>query len=209
MVEKFRDWNERYCSGDTPWDSGRPSRELERVLDEFSITPQSVAGRAIDIGCGTGSDAIYLAERGFDVTGVDLAPKAIEKAQVNAENAGVEASFRVADLLDYPNAEPFALVFDRGAYHCLRRVDLDAFLRTLQRITRPNSWYIALTGNANDPWDPPDGPPRVYAHELTAELAPLFDLVLLREFLWDDIELRGQVRPVWGWVAVHRRKSTD
>ena len=70
MATTDRDWNARYLSGELPWDSGLPSRELQRVLEEQKIAP----GRALELGCGTGTNAIELARRGFDVTAVNCAP---------------------------------------------------------------------------------------------------------------------------------------
>src|SRR5260221_10156924 len=87
-------WDDRYRSGDTPWDTGRPSSELQRVLAEEKVP----AGRAIDLGCGTGANAVWLAQQGFDVTGVDISPLAIERANARAQAAGVSCRFLVADL---------------------------------------------------------------------------------------------------------------
>ena len=64
MLERTRDWHKRYSDKDTPWDSGQPSRELERILEEGWIKPC----RVLELGCGTGTNAVYLAQRGFEVT---------------------------------------------------------------------------------------------------------------------------------------------
>ena len=71
------DWNEHYISRQTPWDSGVPSKELIRVLDTEKITPC----RAGELGCGTGTNSIYLATRGFDTTGFDCSPAALEERE--------------------------------------------------------------------------------------------------------------------------------
>src|SRR5262249_31139609 len=89
-------WDERYRTGDTPWNTGRPSTELVRVVTEDQVAPC----RAIDLGCGTGTHAVWLARQGFDVTGVDLSPAAVERARRQAEAAGVAVRFLAADLLD-------------------------------------------------------------------------------------------------------------
>jgi len=82
-------WENRYLEGNIPWDSGHPSTELVRVLDEERIAPCP----AIDLGCGTGSNTIYLADRGFEATGFDLSPTAIERAEGKQANAVVKARF--------------------------------------------------------------------------------------------------------------------
>jgi 2-polyprenyl-3-methyl-5-hydroxy-6-metoxy-1,4-benzoquinol methylase len=71
-----------------------PRDELVRLVESGSIWP----GRAIDLGCGTGANAIFLAQHGFEVTGVDSAQAAIEKARQRANGAGVQINFAVDDL---------------------------------------------------------------------------------------------------------------
>jgi SAM-dependent methyltransferase len=203
-----RDWNEHYATGNTPWDSGNPSLEMQRVIEECEITPR----RTLEIGCGTGTNALWLAEQGFDVTAVDVVPLAVERAFARARAARVKIALRVANLLD-PAAVTtlcqdgtYPFVFDRGVYHCLREENLAATLAALERLTSAGSLYLLLAGNANDTADPDRGPPRVHAHELTVELAPLFDLIQLREFRFDGVIIDGtEVNPL-GWSALWRRK---
>src|SRR5262245_13411336 len=110
MTEQ-RDWNDHYRNGHMPWDTGTPSSELQRVLSAKAIQPS----RALEIGCGTGTNCVWLAQQGFDVTGVDVASLAIEQAQQRAQAAGVQVRFEVADVLQLPDlGEPFGFFFDRG-----------------------------------------------------------------------------------------------
>jgi SAM-dependent methyltransferase len=94
-----------------PWESG-PRPELVELVEAGRIP----VGRALDIGCGSGADSIFLAERGFDVTGVDLSPVAIGKARAAAGEAGQQPKFLVLDLLKLPAdfSGPFDLLFDGG-----------------------------------------------------------------------------------------------
>ncbi len=205
MSAEPTDWNQRYATGDTPWDSGAPSREMIRVLDERAIAPC----RTLEIGCGTGTNAVYLAQRGFDVTAFDLSPLAIERAKAKSQRAGVEPRLMVADVLAPPDfGEPFDFVFDRGVYHSIRPFALFGFLELLAAVTKPGSRYLVLTGNANEirPPDAPAGPPQVHAHELCQELRPLFDLVQLREFAFDGVVVEGQPTTPLGWSALLRRR---
>ena len=70
-------WNENYASGELPWDTGLP----EPLLVEFVTSAGLAPGRTLEIGAGTGTNAIWLAERGFDVLGVDVSPLAVERAR--------------------------------------------------------------------------------------------------------------------------------
>lgn len=197
-------WNERYSSKDTPWDSGEPSTELQRVLERHLIEPSD----ALEIGCGTGTNAVFLARRGFKVTAVDISSLAIDQARKRASEAGVDVDFRVVDLLapsGLHHAYPF--VFDRGVYHGIRRENLDRFLDTMAGVTSPGALYLVLAGNANDPSDPNTGPPRVHAHEICAELNPLFELIELREFAFDGIVIGGQLVDSLAWSGLFRRRK--
>jgi methyl halide transferase len=117
MTER-RDWNDHYQNGNLPWDTGRPSSELQRVLSRNKIQPC----RTLEIGCGTGTNSVWLAQQGFDVTGIDVAPLAVDRAKQLGHAAGVKVHFLVADVLQLPDlGEPFSFFFDRGCYHAVRR----------------------------------------------------------------------------------------
>jgi SAM-dependent methyltransferase len=197
MTEAAR-WEDRYRTGDTPWDTGHPSTELQRVVASEKIAP----GRAIDLGCGTGVNTIWLAEQGFDATGVDLSPLAVERARKRPAPAG-RCHFLQADLLN-PPAElrgPFGFLFDRGCYHVVRRLDVQAYLRTLKALTGPGTVGLVLAGNAREPLQP--GPPVVTEEELRQELGSVFEIVWLREFRFD--ETAGEPFRPLGWSCLIRR----
>src|SRR5262249_20828667 len=84
MSNLATEWNERHCRGGA-WAKTGPSQELQRVLKEGWIPP----GRVLELGCGMGIDAVYLAPQGFDVTAVDASPLAVEQARARARTAGV------------------------------------------------------------------------------------------------------------------------
>jgi SAM-dependent methyltransferase len=174
-------WEEHYRSGHPPWDTGRPSNELVRVVEAESIAPC----RAIELGCGTGTNAVWLAERGFEVTAVDLVPLAVEQAIDRAAKANVKVRFLSLDLLNLPDlGEPFDFLFDRGCYHAVRREDAAGYLNAVDRLLRSGARGLILTGNAKEPHDP--GPPVVSEEELRSELGSRFEIVKLSEFRFDD-----------------------
>jgi ubiquinone/menaquinone biosynthesis C-methylase UbiE len=203
MAEENRDWNERYAARLTPWDIGTPSKELQRVLAESGLRPC----RALELGCGTGTNALFLAQMGFEVTAADVSELAIKEAGEKAGEAGVQVRFIQSDVLNLPDLGPaFPFVFDRGLYHVIRTVDLEGYLRTLDRYSERGGYYLTLAGNANESKRPTGGPPRVYAHDLCRELAPLYDLVHLREFRLDAIPGNGQLLEPLAWSALLRRR---
>ena len=183
-------WEEHYRSGTPPWDSGRPSNELIRVVEAEHINPC----RAIELGCGTGTNAVWLAQHGFDVTAVDLVPLAIEQAIDRAAKAGVKIRFLSLDLLSLPDlGAPFDFLFDRGCYHAVRRENATGYLDAIDRLLRPGATALILAGNAKEPLDP--GPPVVSEDELRSELGSRFEIVALREFRFDAI-LGTDVKPL-------------
>jgi methyl halide transferase len=194
-------WDERYEKGDTPWETGRPSSELQRVVAEVPVNPC----RALELGCGTGASAVWLAQQGFDVIALDLSSRAVERARQRADEAGVPVDFRVADVL-HPPAELsglFNFFFDRGCYHVVRREDVAGYLETLRRLTRPGTLGLVLAGNAREPHEP--GPPVVSEEQIRAELGTLFDIVRLREFRFDQVEADGA--RFLGWSCLLGRRG--
>src|SRR5690349_7943000 len=102
------DWELHYQNDTPPWETGRHSSELQRVLTENRIAPS----RAVELGCGSGINAVWLAQQGFDVTGIDISQTAIERAQRRASASGVSVRLMQADLLDLAgNFEQFPFFF--------------------------------------------------------------------------------------------------
>ncbi len=186
-----RDWDGRYASGETPWDSGIPSRELLRVIEKHGIAP----GRALELGCGTGTNAVALARKGFEVTAVDCAPRALQAARDKAANSGVDIDWIEADVQDFGEGlEPFDFVFDRGCYHCCRSVDLSGYLQTLKNVTHSGSRVLILAGNADEQTE--HGPPRVTEDDIRSDFADVMRVVVIREFRFED---PGGVDGPLGW----------
>jgi SAM-dependent methyltransferase len=204
MVEaanpEFQRWQARYETGDTPWDTGRPSTMLMQVLAEEKIPPC----RALDLGCGTGTNAVWLAQQGFTVVGVDLSPLAIEQATKRSAQAGVRVHFMAADVLKLADLRPdFRFFFDRGLYHIVRKIDAQRYVQTVADWTFPGALGLVLAGNAKEPMEP--GPPVVSEQEFRNEWGKSFDIVWLREFRFDETAL-SQTRPL-AWAGVLCRKT--
>jgi SAM-dependent methyltransferase len=194
-------WDERYRDGDTPWDHGFPSRELQHVLWEWRIPPAP----ALELGCGTGENAIFLAQRGFQVTALDVSPRAIDRAREKAERAGVQVTFLAADFAELPDTDgAFRFVFDRGFYHCVRGQRLEALTDLMNRNTRSGTRWLSLVGNANDPAPQDHGPPRVSAREICQDWEALFDIVQMREFNFAASAV-SDLRPL-AWSVLMRRR---
>ncbi|MBX9879550.1 MAG: methyltransferase domain-containing protein [Candidatus Obscuribacterales bacterium] len=203
-----RDWNQRYIDDDTPWDSGLPSEELKAILAAGLIKPC----RVFEVGCGTGTNAIFLAQAGFDVTAVDLSEVAINRAKEKAAAAGVKVNFLVADVTALPAevGSEFPFVFDRGTYHIVRDVNLKALQSTLAKLVAPGGYYLVLAGNANEDAPPDKGPPRVKASDVCAELeGNAFDLVRLKESHFTGVKINGENFSPLAWSGIFRRRHEE
>lgn len=172
-----RDWNEHYATGFLPWDTGAPDEQLVAMV-ERGVLPR---GRALDIGCGTGTNVAWLAQRGWEVVGVDVAPLAIEAARKKAPGA----TLAVCDFLAQdPPGGPFDLVFDRGCFHCFEEEDRARFAARVAALLTPGGQWLSLIGSTEGP--PRDtGPPRRSARDVMNAIEPALELVELQSFFFD------------------------
>jgi cyclopropane fatty-acyl-phospholipid synthase-like methyltransferase len=109
--------------------------------------------RAIDLGCGAGSYAIYLAGLGFDVTGVDSSPAAIRIAEEHAKKRGARCRFVVADLLEdlLEVTSTFDFAYDWELLHHIFPEDRETYIRNVYKITRPGALYFSVCFDESDP----------------------------------------------------------
>jgi SAM-dependent methyltransferase len=119
---KRDEWNRRYAGRELLW-TGEPNRFF--AAETAGLPP----GRGLDLACGEGRNAVWLAERGWEVTGVDFADVALEKARRLAEARAVDVTWVHADVLDY---EPPAAAFDLVALVYLQ-LPADELRRVLER----------------------------------------------------------------------------
>lgn len=146
--------------GTPPWDIGRPQAavvELERAGD--------IVGSVLDVGCGTGEHALYLAERGHDVVGIDLAPRAIELARAKARARGLEVDLRVWDALRaHELGRTFDTALDVGLFHTLSDDDRPRYARSLHEALVPSGRAFVLCWSERNRWG--YGPRRVTQMEI-------------------------------------------
>ncbi len=152
-----------------PWDTGISPPELLEFINTHS------PGRAIDIGCGTGTNLITLTRAGWNVTGVDFAPRAISLARQKLKSAGVQAKLRVSDATKMDGISgPFDLAFDLGCFHGIPSRGQAAYLDQLERILAPNGFWLMygfLKPAAADPAQP--GLDEAIIDRISARLTPV------------------------------------
>lgn len=195
-----RDWNEHYAAGDMPWDSGEPEDALVSVVEAGTIPP----GKTLEVGCGTGTNAVWLAARGFDVLGVDVSPLAIEKARATLAEAARPCRFEVLDFLtdDVPGA-PFDFVFDRGCFHVFDAAAVRArFAARVAGLLVPGGLWLSLIASTEGaPRD--TGPPRRSAIDVVNAVEPALEFLELRSFEFD----LGSDAPPRAWLVLARART--
>jgi cyclopropane fatty-acyl-phospholipid synthase-like methyltransferase len=106
-------WDSAYADGWAPWDIGAPQPAFVELAERGEFTAP-----VLDSGCGTGENSLMLAARGLDVTGIDIAPTAIERAQTKARRRGLTVRFEVGDVLALDQlGRRFGSVVDCGVFH--------------------------------------------------------------------------------------------
>jgi ubiquinone/menaquinone biosynthesis C-methylase UbiE len=202
----FGDWDARYRDGETPWDTGRASSELMETVLQQRVLPCAT----LELGCGTGADAVFLASSSFQMTAVDCAAAAIDRAIARADKAQVRVRFRWADALDLPDdlKHPYGFVFDRRCYESLRNQHLDRYIATVERVTQAGSRFLLLAKCSEPDRDwfqsqPIENEPfGVSRDDIVRDFGSLFEFSWLRCFRFDGHD--RQPRPC-GWSCLMAR----
>lgn len=135
-----------------PWDINEPQPSLVELEKSGGIK-----GDVLDIGCGTGDNAIYLASRGYRVVGVDVAPTAVEEARQRAQAHGFDVTFEVADATKLDGYDQdFDTIIDSALYHSLEVDERESYVAALHRVARPGARLHILCFSDRTPEEFPD-----------------------------------------------------
>lgn len=194
-----KDFNPRYISGDLPWDIKRPDFNLKKIVNSYPIKPC----KALDIGCGAGDNAIWLAKEGFDVQGIDMSLKAIDMAKQRAVGAEVKIDFRTMDFLSEKlPANSFEFVFDRGCFHTFdEKADRIKFAENVNALLAKEGLWFSLIGNYDD-GRLNVGPPKRKAFEVVEIVEPYFEILSLIQGRFDsNDEIPSKI-----WLCLMRKR---
>jgi len=134
-----RDFDLQYLLGQVPWDTGVTPPEVVELIERGDLAP----GRALDLGCGTGTNCIYLARHGWAAVGVDFSAPAIRRARRKARQAGVACQFHRAGVTDLAFLDgPFDLALDIGCLHSVPQERRERYAAGLARLVRPGGIYM-------------------------------------------------------------------
>ncbi len=191
---------EHYKSGFMPWVHKKPDFNLVEMVGNWPIKPC----RALEVGCGTGTDALWLAKKRFDVTAVDVSDIPINIAKDHAIKAKQSINFMVKDFLseDIPGS-PFDFVFDRGYFHSYRSaIKRKQVVRAIAARLNKDGLWLSLIGSCDSP--PRDsGPPMRSVKEIANAVESLFEVKLIKTSLFGT----NQENPANIWVCLFKKRN--
>jgi ubiquinone/menaquinone biosynthesis C-methylase UbiE len=164
-----RGFDEMYA-GVPPWDIGRAQPEVVRIAEAGGF-----AEPVIDVGCGTGENALELASRGLEVLGIDASPRAIDAAKAKASERGISAKFLVADALALDSLDRrFRTALDCGVFHVFEDSERPIYVASLASVLEPGGVLHLLCFSDRQPGS--FGPRRVSQQELRDSFADGWDV---------------------------------
>ena len=191
---------EAYRQGSPPWDIGKPDFNLIQTVTTLPIAPC----KALDIGCGTGDNVIWLSQQGFQVAGVDFSDIAIERAREKAARAGAACTFGVLDFHHGPvEGAPFGFAFDRGCFHTMpSSEDRERFAEQVHGVLGEGGLWLSLIGSADTKRDAP-GPPQRSARDIANAVEPYFEILSLSSSYFET----HLDTPPKAWVCLMRKRQ--
>jgi SAM-dependent methyltransferase len=178
-----------YRTSSARWDTGETPPEVRAAVEALP------SGRALDLGCGTGTNVLYLVQRGWTATGVDLSPLAIESARRKSDWVSGAMFYEgdVTKLSELPIEGPFDLVLDVGCYHGVPSSRRDAYAREVARVARPGGLFLLF---AFGPWPRWPGSRRTREPEIRRRFEGAFELAKVEP---------GEEPPGAAWFSLLRR----
>ncbi|MFD3701537.1 class I SAM-dependent methyltransferase [Nocardia sp. NPDC058658] len=140
-------WNASYLDGPAPWDIGAPQPAVVRLAEAGGF-----CGPVLDVGCGTGDNALFIAARGLPVLGVDVAETALATARQTADDRGIDADFAMADALHLQRLyRRFETVLDCGLFHTFDDSERTEYVASLASVIDPGGTLYVLCFSDSGP----------------------------------------------------------
>jgi SAM-dependent methyltransferase len=195
-----RDWEKIYSKwtlSQIPWHSDEPDKEFVELIESGTISLSSV----LDVGCGAGTDAIYLASKGGDVTAIDISHEAIKIARERAAKAGAEVNFIVGDFLDtkFDNGS-FDFVNDRGCFHHMNPLCREDFVAKVNRVLVGNGFYYLRCWSDKQEGD--GGPYKISKDIINRTFSNYFEMGEIKDFRFGGAGARG-------YMCLMKRKTNQ
>jgi methyl halide transferase len=194
------DWNERYKIGNLPWDTNEPDDHLVKLVESKTILP----GKVLEVGCGTGTNSIWLARQGFSVLGVDIAQTAVDLANKKKNGESLSCEFALMDFLHGNSlAQSYDLVYDRGCFHSFdKEKERLIFARHVSQVLKSNGIWVSLVGSTEGAYRE-IGPPRRTASDIIKAIEPYLEILELRSvFFQSNLPFTPRA-----WLCIARQRN--
>jgi cyclopropane fatty-acyl-phospholipid synthase-like methyltransferase len=183
--------------GTPPWDIGRPQKEFTELVRHGEIT-----GSVVDIGCGSGENALFFAQEGLEVWGIDSSPLAIQKAQEKGAQRGLTAHFLVLNALELAKIDrTFDTATDSGLFHTLSDEDRPLFVKNLAAILSPKGSYFMLCFSDREPAG--YGPRRITEREIRETFSDGWSIRYIRPAIFES---RTRAQGPLAWLSSISKK---
>ena len=194
--ERFK---KHYKKGFMPWAHKNPDFNLVEMIEGWPIKPC----KTLEMGCGTGTDAIWLASQNFDITACDVTDIAINIAKNKLPKHVTNCHFQVLDCLnDLIPGSPFEFVFDRGYFHSYHtKKDRKKLAKKIAESLQPNGLWLSISGNFDGP-ERETGPPRLRAKDIIDAVEDQFRVLSLTTTYFGNEE----ENPAKAWVFLLRKR---
>lgn len=207
MTQDPVNWEQLYRDEFMPWDTKKPDSHLVKFVSEKGVPPC----RMFEPGCGTGTNAIWLAGQGFTVTATDLSETALKLA---GEKEGADlCNFILADFLEAPvPGTDFQFVYDLGCFHGVAGEDVRLlFARKVAECLVDDGLWLSVSGSTDGP---EFGPPRISACDIVSAVEPFFEILSLKTTQLDKPEDDDQAAlslppdfRVRAWVCLMKKRN--
>ena len=183
--------------GTPPWDIGRPQKEFTELVRQGEIN-----GSVLDIGCGSGENALFFAQEGFDVWGIDSSPLAIQKAQEKSQQRGLPVHFQVLNALELAKLNrTFDTATDSGLFHTLSDEDRPLFVKNLTAVLSQTGNYFMLCFSDKEPAG--YGPRRISEREIRDTFSDGWSIRYIRPSTFENL---GRAQGPRGWLSSITKK---
>lgn len=196
--DRFKNY---YSEGYTPWVHSKPDFNLVEMVESWPIK----TCKTLEIGCGTGTDAIWLAQKGFEVTAIDAVDVPIKLANEKAEKENIRCNFLVKDFLrEKIPGSPFSFVFDRGYFHSYKtNKSRKKFARIVSKNLAEDGLWLSLLGSCDSP-PRETGPPMQSAKNIVDAVEDFFEIKLLKSSIFgSESEVPANI-----WVALFQKRNS-
>ena len=192
LKRENRDWEKIYSDYDLteiPWHSEKPDQELIDLVESKEIASHLV----LDVGCGAGTDAMYFASLGHEVTAIDISHEAIRIAQARAEEAKVKVNFIAANFWECDfHDKKFDFINDRGVFHHINPNDRERFALKINDLLVSNGFYFLRCWSDKEA-ETERGPFRLSKDEIRNTFSKFFRLGEIKDFRFGGRGARGYV----------------